>query len=381
MKVALITNLCAHYRYKLFKLLAEEYGFNIYFFDNPEKTKEDVKHLKIYKDTDRFFYLPFPKIFTRLIKNKYDVIIKCTNNKWTFFGSFLASKLIGSKFIVWNTLWYFPRTFQYKFFSFLFVWAMKYFTDSIVVYGEHGKRFLTVKGINPEKIFIAWQTIDNELYGREIPEDEINALRLKHGIENKNIILYVGRLESLKGLEYLMEALKIIKGKGIPFQFLCIGDGNLRGEMAKSFNENGINSVFTGIIPPEELPPFYKLSTLLVLPSITTKTFKEPWGLVVNEAFNQGCPVVVTDAVGAGVGGLIIDGENGFVVPEKDSFALAEAIRKILLQRDLREKLSKNAKEEIKKWTCQRQAKGFLDAVKHSLKKEDEFGEENKKVL
>lgn len=373
MKVALITNLCTHYRYKLFRLLAEELHFDIYFFDKPEETKENVKHLRIHEDTERFFYFPFQKIFIRLIKNKYDAIIKCTNNKWTFFGSFLASRLTGSKFIVWNTIWYFPRTFQYKLFSFLFIWILKYFSDSIVVYGEHGKRFLTGKGIDPEKIFIAWQTVDNELYGQEISEEEIKNLRLKLGLHNKDIILYVGRLERLKGLEYLMEALKIIKGKGISFQFLCIGNGNLRVEMEKFCNENGIESVFTGIVPPEELPPFYKLSTLLVLPSVTTRTFKEPWGLVINEAFNQGCPVVVTDAVGAGVGGLVINGENGFVVPEKNSFALAEAIEKILLQRDLREKLSKNAKEEIEKWTYERQAKGFLEAVKYATQMNEYF--------
>ena len=131
--------------------------------------------------------------------------------------------------------------------------------------------------------------------------------------------------------------------------------------------ENFLNNRVVGLKPYYEMPLYYKVSTVLVLPSITTKTSKEPWGLVVNEAFNQGCPVVTTDAVGAGVGGLVKNEINGFVVPEKNFKALAEAIDKILNDNSLREKLSKNAKEEIKLWTYERQAKGFLNAIKYSL--------------
>ena len=105
-----------------------------------------------------------------------------------------------------------------------------------------------------------------------------------------------------------------------------------------------------------------------MLPSITTKTDKEPWGLVVNEAFNQGCPVVATKAVGAAAGGLLRDMENGLVVSERNSIVLAEAIRKIISNKQYRQFLSHNAKKEIKKWTYQRQAEGFLEAVKYSMK-------------
>lgn len=367
MKVALITNFCTHYRYKLFKLLAEKYNFDIFFFEEHEKIKKETRHLKIIKDKG-FFYLPMGKIFFRLLQNRYDVIIKCTNKKWTFILALLASKLKGSKFIVWNTIWFFPETLQYKLFSWLFVIVLKHFADAIVVYGEHGKRFLLERGIDPSKIFIAWQTVDNELYEREVLEEEIKKIRLKHEISSKNIILYVGRLERLKGLEYLMNAFKILKDSGIEITFLCVGDGELKREIERFAKENNINSIFTGILSPEELPPYYKISTLMVLPSITTKTFKEPWGLVVNEAFNQGCPVVVTDAVGAGVGGLVENGENGFVVPEKNSEELAEAISKILSNNGLRDFLSKNALNKIREWTYQRQAKGFLEAIEYSLK-------------
>ena len=66
------------------------------------------------------------------------------------------------------------------------------------------------------------------------------------------------------------------------------------------------------------------MADVYVLPSITTRLFKEPWGLVVNEAFNQGVPVIATDAVGAAAGGLVENGVNGFVVPEGNSRAIEE---------------------------------------------------------
>ena len=368
LNIAFITNFCTHYRYKLFKILSEKHGFDFYFFGSAYKDKEDIKHLKIFKNGIGFYCFKIKEIFRRLLKVKYDVIIKCTNNKWSFLGSFIIAKLIRAKFIVWHTIWYYPKTLQYKLFSWFLIKILRDWTDAIVVYGKHGKKFLVEKGINPEKIFIAWQTVDNELYGKEVNDEEIEKLKKDLNIYGKKIVLYVGRLIKLKGLEYLLQALKSINKKD--FVFLMVGDGNLRSYIENFCLENGIYYRITGFIPFSKLPPYYKIADVLVLPSITTKTFKEPWGLVVNEAFNQGCPAVVTDAVGAGTGGLVKNGVNGFVVPERDTNKLAEAIKKILFDDELRENLSRNSLSEIKKWTYERQAKGFLDAIDYVLRRE-----------
>jgi len=367
MKIAFITNLCPHYRYKLFSLLASKYSFDFYFFEDPKKTKEDIKHLEIYRKGERFNYLSLAEIFRKLLKNRYNVIIKCTNNKWSFLCSFIISKLINARFIVWHTIWYYPQTLQYRLFSSLFLTILKHFSDAIVVYGEHGKRFLMEKSINPDKIFIAWQTVDNEIFGRNVNEEEIRNIKRKFNIpEGKKIILYVGRFKKLKGINYLLEALdKLDKSK---FLFIAIGYGDLEDYMTVYCKDKGIDYRLVELVPYHALPPYYKLANFLVLPSITTKTLKECWGMVVNEAFNQGCPVVVTDAVGAGMGGLVCDGVNGFVVSEKNSNKLTEAMAKILFDDGLRQHLSRNALEEIEGWTYERQAQGFLDAVKYAIK-------------
>ena len=83
-------------------------------------------------------------------------------------------------------------------------------------------------------------------------------------------------------------------------------------------------------------------------------TGKEPWGLVVNEAMNQGVPVVVTEAVGAAAGGLVQSGRNGFVVPERNSAALAQAIERILTDAKLRKEMSQNSRQIIAGWDNER---------------------------
>ena len=70
----------------------------------------------------------------------------------------------------------------------------------------------------------------------------------------------------------------------------------------------------------------YAGSDVVVVPSVPTRDFLEPWGLVVNEAFHQGVPVIATDAVGAAAGGLVRHERTGLVVPAGDAAALRAAI-------------------------------------------------------
>ena len=88
--------------------------------------------------------------------------------------------------------------------------------------------------------------------------------------------------------------------------------------------------------PPAEVRNFYAGSDVVVVPSVATRDFREPWGLVVNEAFNQGVPVIATDAVGAVAGGLVRHERTGLVVPAGDVGALAAALRRMHDEPELR---------------------------------------------
>jgi len=80
-------------------------------------------------------------------------------------------------------------------------------------------------------------------------------------------------------------------------------------------------------------------------------------------------PVVATEAVGAAAGGLVQSGVNGFVVPERDSGALAEAMERILTDGKLRDDMSQNARRIIAHWDNERMVKGFQEAIEYALER------------
>ena len=120
---------------------------------------------------------------------------------------------------------------------------------------------------------------------------------------------------------------------------------------------------FVGPAAPAEVRNFYGGADVLVVPSIPTRTFREPWGLVVNEAMNQGLPVIATDAVGAVAGGLVRHERNGLVVPAGDARALADAIRRLHDDPDLRARLGAQGREDVRPLTSEAWANGMSRAL------------------
>jgi glycosyltransferase involved in cell wall biosynthesis len=112
-----------------------------------------------------------------------------------------------------------------------------------------------------------------------------------------------------------------------------------------------------------ELRNLYAAADVLVLPSIPTRTFREPWGLVVNEAMNRGLAVIATDAVGAAAGGLVRDGHNGIVVPAGDVGALAQALRRLAYEDRLRGCMGKTGREDVRSYTQEAWAAGISRAL------------------
>ncbi len=85
--------------------------------------------------------------------------------------------------------------------------------------------------------------------------------------------------------------------------------------------------------------------------------------MVVNEAFNQGVPVIATEAVGAAAGGLVRNGETGFVVPEQNSQALQAALQRLLDDPALYQRLSLQARAAMEQWDNEHMILGFRQAI------------------
>jgi glycosyltransferase involved in cell wall biosynthesis len=99
------------------------------------------------------------------------------------------------------------------------------------------------------------------------------------------------------------------------------------------------------------------------MPSVPTPSFREPWGLVANEAMNQRIPVIATDAVGAAAGGLVRDGRNGLVVRAGDPAALAGALGRLHAHPALGERLGAAGKQDVAAHTFDAWAAGMAAAL------------------
>jgi glycosyltransferase involved in cell wall biosynthesis len=107
----------------------------------------------------------------------------------------------------------------------------------------------------------------------------------------------------------------------------------------------------------------YAGSDVVVIPSVPTRDFLEPWGLVVNEAFHQGVPVIATDAVGAAAGGLVRHERTGLVVPAGDAAALSAAIERLRDDPALRRRLGEQARADAGRYTPAAWAEGMSRAL------------------
>jgi glycosyltransferase involved in cell wall biosynthesis len=375
MRVGFVHCFATHYTKRTFELLAERCDVEFLFFSGGDVHYWPAEH-GVQKGSFVYEYLSgfdivgtriVPSLPGKLLRGNYDLIVKCVNGRFALPIAYLAARLRHRPFILWTGIWSRIRT---PFHS-LFFPAIHYIyrhADAIMVYGEHVKSYLVTEGVRPERIFVAPHAIDNGSYSRIVPEAERLEIRQLLGIpQDKKVILYLGRLVTAKGVNILIESLA--KVRPTDAVLVIAGKGPEKGALEDLVARHELAGLvrFAGYIPIEKATAYYSLAYVLVLPSISTATFREPWGLVVNEAMNQGVPVIATDAVGAAAGGLLQDNVNGFVVPEQDVSELAQSLKRILDDTELRSRFSKNAKKIINGWNQERMAERFMEAFEFVL--------------
>ena len=143
------------------------------------------------------------------------------------------------------------------------------------------------------------------------------------------------------------------------------GDGELRPELEARAKSLGIvdRTHFLGFTNQSGLPAVYRGSDLMVLPSDY-----EPFGVVVNEAMLCGCPVIVSDCVGAGPD-LITAGQNGYIFPVGNVDHLAALLKEALSDGDRLKRMSVAARQRMSTWSPKQNIEGLVQAIECSLAK------------
>jgi len=197
--------------------------------------------------------------------------------------------------------------------------------------GKYAGEYLIRYGADPEKIFYFPNTPDVEFFIEKSEKYRRDKIKIKKnlGIDKDFVILFVGRLVKVKGLFTLLQGFKEVRKTHNNASLLFVGDGVLKNLLKEFVAKEEIEDVhFAGSVPNEELPRYYGISDIFVLPSLY-----EPWGVVVNEAMASALPIVLSDKVGSR-GELLREGENGFTYPSKEYMKLARCILKILSEPD-----------------------------------------------
>ncbi len=170
---------------------------------------------------------------------------------------------------------------------------------------------------------------------------DVEAGRREFDIPQDSTVLgVVGRLVSIKGHKYLVAAAeKIVKEFGNTF-FVFVGDGNLESRLERQAESLGIreNIIFTGW--RKDAVKIIALFDILVVPSLN-----EGMGKMLIEGMSLGKPVVASRV--GGIIDLVKDGDDGILVPPKDSEALEGAILKLIRNKNLAKEMGRNGKAKV----------------------------------
>jgi glycosyltransferase involved in cell wall biosynthesis len=359
--IALLTTYLAGYRMPLYRLLAERHGVEVLCYGGGDRYVPAW-----FSDLDaQLAEAQFPARRLRgarealAIGRDYEAVIAPFAGGAILPAAYIGAKMNRRPFILWASVWAQPRSAAHA--VALPVTRHIYrHADAVVAYGEHVRRFVATIRRRDSDVFVAPQAVEPELFARVVTDEEIEGFRARHRLPPGPLVLYVGRLVAEKGIGVLGDAWPQVRA---PATLVLIGDGPLASRVAQAPRTR-----LLGALSRAELPVAYAAAEVAMLPSIPTARFREPWGLVCNEAMHQGRPVIASNSVGAVAGGLVRDGETGLVVPHGDARALAGAIDRVLDDARLRARLGAAGRRAVAAYTYEAMVGGFDRALATAMR-------------
>ena len=220
-------------------------------------------------------------------------------------------------------------------------------SSAFLVPGRAAAAYLRSLGAAEERIFVAPNAVDLEIFGNRVAElrKRRESVRSELGLE-RCTLLYVGRLVPEKDVDLAIEA-----AAGLDAELVLVGAGPDEERLRRLAAPERVR--FVGRLERDELPAWYAAADVLVHPSPS-----DTWGMSLSEGAAAGLPLVATEAAGA-AHDLIDDGVNGFRVPIGDREALAAALKRLCADDAFREAAGRRSLELAAGFT----ADAWADAV------------------
>jgi len=196
--------------------------------------------------------------------------------------------------------------------------------DGFLSVGKRFDDYLEYYGVDRTKIFWMPHSVDNQYFSDLCKHQNITRSRQRFTQgEQDLLVLFVGKFIEKKHPLDIIRALGSLNSSKYKVKAIFVGDGNLKSEMLALAEKLHVNIFIEGFKNQSQLPEYYSLADMLVLPSDEGET----WGLVVNEAMACGLPAIVSNLVGCSED-LILDGETGYTYLCGHVDELANAIKK-----------------------------------------------------
>jgi D-inositol-3-phosphate glycosyltransferase len=228
--------------------------------------------------------------------------------------------------------------------------------DSVICATEHERSLLRqLYAADPAKVSVIPLGVDLERFR---PLDKTEA-RARLGVDSGRIVLFVGRIEPLKGIDILIEAAALVESDLDCSVIVVGGDSGSQARvnrLRELARERGIAERvrFVGAVEHERLPLYYSAADVCVVPS-----HYESFGLVAVEAMASGLPVVASRV--GGLTGTVRDGETGYLVPWLCPEPFAERIELLLENEPLRRNLGEAAREAVARFRWENVVTSLLD--------------------
>jgi glycosyltransferase involved in cell wall biosynthesis len=278
----------------------------------------------------------------------------------------LAAKALGIPVLVRADMWLGdrPRSGPKLFLKTLFFGLLRNLVHGILAVGTLNAEYWRHHLGDGVPLFLMPYAVDNDYFHRKSVEaaGRRNELREELNLEaGRPVILFASKLQPRKRCCDLLDAYEILMksetGGALPY-LVIVGDGQERTALENRARAKGLTDVrFCGFRNQSELPRFFDLSSVFVLPAR-----HEPWGLIVNEVMNAGRAMIVSNEVGCQPD-LVKDGVEGYVFPVGDVDALAEALQRVLSSPEAAEQMGQRAFERIKTWSFEEDVVALRGAI------------------